>query len=157
MAVSAIDSAREVPLITRAEIVSEARSWIGTPYHHQASRKGVATDCLGLIRGLYRTLYGAEPVNLPAYSPDWGEASGEETLLDAARQTLLPSDVRHVGPGSVIVFRMRRGAVAKHAGIATSRTAFVHAAERVGTVEVPISAWWRRRIAGVFTFPGQED
>lgn len=157
MAVTYIDGARRPSLITRTEIVHEARSWIGTPYHHQASGKGIATDCLGLIRGLYRTLYGAEPVELPAYSPDWGEASGEETLLDAARRTLIPSHRSEVLPGSVILFRMSRGSIAKHAGIATSEVTFVHAAERVGTVEVPLSAWWRRRIAGVFSFPGQED
>jgi hypothetical protein len=28
-------------MITREQIVAAARSWIGTPYHHQASVKGV--------------------------------------------------------------------------------------------------------------------
>ena len=30
-----------------ARVVAEARSWIGTPYVHQAARKGAGTDCLG--------------------------------------------------------------------------------------------------------------
>ncbi|MBN9249774.1 MAG: hypothetical protein J0I86_04210, partial [Mesorhizobium sp.] len=42
------------------EIVAEALSWLGTPYRHQASSKGVGCDCLGLIRGVWRSLYGNE-------------------------------------------------------------------------------------------------
>ena len=40
--------------ITRDAIVAEARAWIGTPYRHQASLKGVGCDCLGLVRGVWR-------------------------------------------------------------------------------------------------------
>ena len=64
-----------------AGVVALARGWIGTPYHHQAARQRVGTDCLGLIRGLWRELYGAEAESPPAYTPDWGEY-GREELLD---------------------------------------------------------------------------
>jgi NlpC/P60 family putative phage cell wall peptidase len=40
-------------------ILEEARSWIGTPYQHQASLKGVGCDCIGLVRGVWRAVYGA--------------------------------------------------------------------------------------------------
>ena len=40
--------------LTRAAIVAEARAWIGTPYRHQASLKGIGCDCLGLLRGIWR-------------------------------------------------------------------------------------------------------
>ena len=43
----------------------EARRWLGTPYRHQASRMGVGCDCLGLVRGVWRSLYGAEPEATP--------------------------------------------------------------------------------------------
>ena len=36
------------------KIVTEARRWIGTPYRHQAATRGAGTDCLGLIRGVWR-------------------------------------------------------------------------------------------------------
>src|SRR5690606_6011340 len=56
------------------EIVAEALSWLGTPYRHQAYSKGVGCDCLGLIRGVWRSLYGDE-LEVPAdYTPDWAEA-----------------------------------------------------------------------------------
>lgn len=33
-------------------IVAQARTWIGTPFHHQARLKGKGCDCLGLIVGV---------------------------------------------------------------------------------------------------------
>ncbi len=74
---------------SRSDIVAEALSWVGTPYRHQASLKGVGCDCLGLIRGVWRDLYGAEPEAAPAYTPDWAEAKGGETLAAAARRHLI--------------------------------------------------------------------
>ncbi len=137
-------------------VVRVARGWIGTPYHHQASRRLVGTDCLGLVRGIYRELYGREAEMPPAYSADWAEALGEETLLEAAARHLVPTPDLGPRAGDVLVFRMRRGTVAKHAAVATGATAMVHALETAGTVEVAINDWWRRRIAGAFRFPGVE-
>ena len=42
-------------------VVERARAWIGTPYRHQASCRGAGTDCLGLLRGLWREMLGPEP------------------------------------------------------------------------------------------------
>lgn len=39
-------------MTTRAEIVAEARTWLGTRYRHQARVKGVATDCIGFLGGV---------------------------------------------------------------------------------------------------------
>lgn len=39
-------------MTTRAEIVAEARSWVGTPWHHMAHLKGVGCDCIGFLRGV---------------------------------------------------------------------------------------------------------
>lgn len=64
---------------TRAAILACAEAWLDTPYRHQSSVKHVGTDCLGLIRGIWRELYGAEPEAPPAYTPDWAEISGQET------------------------------------------------------------------------------
>lgn len=139
---------------TRDQVVVAVRAWIGTPYHHQASLRGVGTDCLGLVRGVYRALYEREAEQAPAYSRDWGEAFGQETLLEAARRNLVEVSPPDVHAGDVVVFRMRRGAIAKHAAIMTSASTMVHAVEGAGTVEVVFAPWWRRRLAGVFSFPG---
>ncbi|MGH1367266.1 MAG: NlpC/P60 family protein [Maritimibacter sp.] len=139
-----------------AALIAEARSWLGTPYVHQASRKGAGTDCLGLIRGLWRHQFGDEPQDLPAYTPDWGEPSGTETLLIGATGLMRPVDVAAVKLGDVIVFRMKTGAIAKHLGVVSALGAaprFIHAFSGRGVVESPFSAPWQRRVAAYFRFP----
>ena len=135
-------------------IVQAARGWIGTPYVHQASVKGGGTDCLGLVRGVWREFFGAEPEAMPAYTPDWGETGDNELLLGGAERFLRPAPDEQ--PGDVLVFRMRAGAIAKHMGILAetgTEATFVHAYDRHGVVESPLSAPWRARIAGRFRFP----
>lgn len=137
-----------------ARAVDIARGWIGTPYHHQASLKGVGTDCLGLVRGVYRELNGQEAEAPPAYSRDWAEASGLETMLEAARKHLIAVGHAEMAPGDVVVFRLRPGTVAKHAGLVASAATMIHAMEGCPVAEVALSSWWRRRVAGVFRFAG---
>ena len=99
-------------------IIACARGWLGTPYHHQGSVRGAGCDCLGLIRGVWRALYGPEPEVLPPYSRDWGNATGSETLIAAACRHLIPlRRVTDARSGDVLVFRMCDHGVAKHAGI----------------------------------------
>lgn len=136
------------------EVVAAARRWIGTPYHHQASRIGVGADCLGLIRGVWREVYGADAETPPGYSRDWGEASGEETLLEAALRHLVPRGREAPELGDVLIFRMRPGAVAKHAAVLATPDTMIHAMEHCRAAEVALNAWWRRRLAACFAFPG---
>jgi len=135
------------------QFVEVARSWLGTPYLHQASVKGVGCDCLGLIRGVWRELFGDEPEPVPAYSADWSEPQGEERLFLAASRHLTLIDTDDVAVGQVLLFRMRSGAVAKHLGIISSvqpSSQFIHAYTGHGVVESPLSSPWRRRIAARF-------
>ena len=139
------------------EVVAAARSWIGTPYVHQSATKGAGSDCLGLLRGVWRDVVGAEPEMVPAYSMDWSEPQGEERLWAAAARHLLPKATQEVeAPGDVLLFRMRGRGVAKHLGIQAgigNEASFVHAYSGHGVVESPLSAPWRRRIVARFTFP----
>lgn len=135
----------------RSDALAEARTWIGTPYRHQASCKGAGTDCLGLIRGLWRALYGGEPVAIPPYTPDWSEPSRDEVLMRTARTLLTP--VERPDPGDVLLFRMRDKGVAKHLGVLATSETFIHAYSGHGVVESSLSAPWRRRIVGTFRFP----
>ncbi|MGL4395568.1 MAG: NlpC/P60 family protein [Hyphomicrobium sp.] len=139
---------------TPDEIVAAARAWIGTPYHHQASCRGVGADCLGLVRGVWRDVFGHELLTPPAYSRDWGEANGIETMLAGARAHLTEIAIADAAAGDVVLFRMRPGAVAKHAAILASATTMIHAMEGVAVSDVALSPWWRRRMAAAFRFPG---
>jgi NlpC/P60 family putative phage cell wall peptidase len=137
---------------TAEKIVTAARGWLGTPYRHQASLKHVGCDCLGLVRGVWRDCLGDEPEVPPAYSPDWAEAGGVETLADAAKRHLQRVDTRDVQAGDVLLFRWKPHLPAKHAGIATGPNTMVHAQEGAVVSEIALSPWWRRHLAFVFRF-----
>ena len=137
----------------RDDIVAAARGWIGTPYLHQASLKGIGTDCLGLVRGVWREVMGAEPEAPPAYQPGWAEMGGGEAMAEAARRHLVEIPCTDYRAGDVLLFRWRPQLPAKHAGIAVSPDAMVHAQEGAAVTEVALSDWWRRHLACAFRFP----
>jgi NlpC/P60 family putative phage cell wall peptidase len=142
---------------TSRAVIAEALTWIGTPYRHQGSRKGVCCDCLGLVRGIWRAIYGTEPDDPGAYTSDWAETGGEDRLLEAARRHCIerPIDrgVGRIEAGSLLVFRWRCHHAAKHLGIMLEGDAFLHAFEGHQVMASPLIPQWRRRIAGVFAFP----
>ena len=137
----------------RSLIVAEARRWIGTPYRHQASLIGVGCDCLGLVRGVWRGVCGPEPVAPPPYTPDWAEASGRETLAEAARLHLIEIDPATGEAGDIVLFRWRAGLPAKHCAVLSGADRMIHAHDGAAVAEVALSPWWRRRIAFAFAFP----
>ena len=136
-----------------ARVIAVARAWVGTPYHDQASVKGVGCDCAGLARGIWRELLGAEPARLPAYSRDWGEVGSRETFADFVRPFLIEIPIAAAGPGSLLLFRMRRDGPAKHCGVLIDDDLFIHALERQGVVTIPYDTAWVRRTAFAFLFP----
>lgn len=144
----------EFSMIGSDDIIAAARGWTGTPYVHQASLKGAGADCLGLVRGVWRELYGAEPEAPPPYAPGWAEAGQGEAMMEAARRHLTQIPSTEFGAGDVLLFRWRPHLPAKHAGIATGCGAMIHAQECARVVEVPLSPWWLRHLAYAFRFPG---
>lgn len=140
------DVARQVLLI--------AAGWIGTPYRHQGSSQGVGCDCLGLVRGIWRALYGCEPELPPAYARDWAERGGEDRLMHAAiRHCGAPHGLAQAEPGDLILFRWRPDCAAKHAGILDDAGHFIHAYEQAAVVRSALVPSWQRRVAGAFRFP----
>ena len=138
---------------TSQAALHEARLWLGTPYQHQASLRGVGCDCLGLVRGVWRALYGAEPETPPPYRPDWAELGGRELLDQALRRRLIPLDPAAARPGDVLLFRMAPGVPAKHCAIASSDERMIHAYWGRACVESWRGRWWRERLVGAFRYP----
>ncbi len=134
-------------------VIAIARAWLGTPYHDQASLRGVGCDCLGLARGVWREVVGPEPFPIPPYSRDWGETGPREVLAEGARRMMIEVPPVEAGPGALVLFRMKPRAIAKHVGILTGPCSFLHAYERLGVIEELLTASWRRRIAFAFLFP----
>lgn len=134
-------------------VVAAALGWIGTPYRHQGKRKGVGCDCLGLVLGVWREVFGDAPAEPGPYTADWADAGGGDSLLDAARRYFVEKPVAKAGPGDLILFRWRSHLAAKHAAILVAPDRFIHAYEGGAVIVSPLVPQWRRRIAGAFAFP----
>lgn len=133
--------------------LAEALEWVGTPYRHQGVVKGVGCDCLGLVRGVWRNLYGQALEDPGAYSADWAEMGARDRLLAAARRHFTEKDAAALRAGDLLVFRWRGTGVSKHLGIAAGPDSFVHAYEGMAVTVSALVPHWRRRISGVFAFP----
>jgi NlpC/P60 family putative phage cell wall peptidase len=137
----------------RDRIVASARTWLGTPYHHQASLRWAGCDCLGLVRGVWRDLYGNEPEPTPPYSPYWAQQGSGETLALAAARHLVPISLGSVRPGDVLLFRWRAHLPAAHCAILAEPDRILHAHDGAAVGEVAFTAWWRRHLSHAFAFP----
>lgn len=139
-----------------AAVVAAARDFLGTPYRHQASLAGAGCDCLGLLRGVWRALYGDEPQPMPAYRADIRDPLNAGALRRAAER-FLQVETGPLAAGQVLLFRLGGMAEPKHCGILVSESRFIHAQERLGVVEANLTEAWARRVAGRFCFPDVKD
>ncbi len=139
---------------SRDLIIKTARSWIGTPYHHQANLKQVGCDCLGLILGVYSELNTALKIDLPNYTPDWAETHNNDLMLNGMKDHLNQIEISQKQKGDVLLFRFRENMAAKHAAILSTENKMIHALEGANVSEVYLNKWWHRRIAATFCFPG---
>jgi cell wall-associated NlpC family hydrolase len=114
------------------KIVAEARSWVGTPFHHGANLKGVGVDCGQLVFGVYRNVGLLADEVFPSYDPRWMMARENTFLEDLFRARFDP--IERSEPGAAILFRAGRNYC--HLGIVTSvePLAIVHAASEYGFV-----------------------
>lgn len=141
-----------------------AKTWLGTPYKHQQSLKGYGCDCLGLLRGVWSEWMQTPAEEPPVYSPSWGERRGRggDLMLIAAEKYLVPSPPSFA---SVLVFRMAKGAAAKHCGIVCSQDSslgtpdlvvpsfMIHAKINQGVVYERLNDYWLSRVVGRYSFP----
>ena len=112
--------------LRRQAVLDEARSWLGTPYHHMGRVKGGAgcgCDCLTLLAEVYARAGIVSPVEVPYYRPDFMLHRGEETYLEG----LLAhgSEVAAPEPGDAVLFQW--GRILGHAGIVTLWPSIIHA------------------------------
>lgn len=143
-------------MVSRADIVAEARSWIGTPFQHQAHCKGVATDCAGVVRGVPQALGLYPGVEIAAYlrQPDPRRMRAEllRHLDPVAFRDLLPGDVLHfridIDPQHLAIVTQREPLLAVHA---TSRPKIMR------TIEFRVDAHWLRQLAGCWRYRGLSD
>ena len=94
---------------------------------------------------------------MPPYSRDWGETGSREVLAEGARVMMIGVEPAEAGAGALVLFRMVPQAIAKHVGILTGAARFIHACERLGVIEEPLTPAWRRNVVFAYRFPGRWD
>jgi NlpC/P60 family putative phage cell wall peptidase len=146
-------------MVTRAAIVAEALSWVGTPYKHLQNLKGPqgGVDCAYLLYSVALAVGCLDPrIPRPVYSPQWHLHQHEERYrhaLERAGCQVAAWDDRH--PGDILLVRF--GHVANHAAVLITREDIVHADHRRGVLHQPIPPAWGPRIMAVYRFPGVEE
>jgi len=74
-------------------------------------------------------------------------------LAEGARRMMIEVEPAAAAPGALVLFRMTPRAIAKHVGILTGPDTFIHAYERIGVIEEPLTPSWARKLAFAFLFP----
>lgn len=121
----------------RDDIVAEARTWIGTKYHHKGRIKGVGVDCGGLIYEVYKQVLGIPKEAFPsAYAEDWGlHKDDNELYLDFILPYIVPVD--QLLPGDLVIFKFGRAYA--HGTIYIGDNRVIHAFGKTGHGSVLIS------------------
>lgn len=119
-------------IATREDVVREALTWEGTPFHDMAGVKGVGTDCAHLLIRVYAAVGLIEDFN-PQYKPQWFQHRDEPRFL----QTLKAQGARwihyeNIQIGDVLMYRFGRHAA--HAAIVVDASTIIHAYKPVGHV-----------------------
>lgn len=141
-------------MVPRYRIIETARSYLGTPFHHQGRVKGVGVDCVGLLVGVGREL-GLQVHDYKGYSrrPDG---------VTLKRELAKSLDVVEGGAnaeavlGDVLVFWILRPDLPTHAAILTDK-GMIHTYADVGkVVEHWMDGTWRERLDSVYRFRNVE-
>jgi NlpC/P60 family putative phage cell wall peptidase len=144
--------------VTRAAIVTEARRWIGTPWHHQAALRSVGADCIGLIAGVADALGMREAVQWrnDLRFRGYGRMPDPKKLIEAC-SLYLDRLSREPLPGDILLMAFMREPT--HFAIVSQEVPrrMIHAYEPIGRVtEHVIDAHWKRRIVAAYAFKGIE-
>ena len=108
----------------RQAIVDEAKSWLGTPYHHQANIKGVGVDCGMILIEVYAAVGLIEHFDPRPYPVDWHMHRDSERylaeVLPRATEITIPPQA-----GDIVVCRY--GRTFSHSGIMLDNHNLLHA------------------------------
>lgn len=132
--------------VTRGDVVTLARTWIGVPYLHQGrSRLGV--DCVGLIIVVARQL-GLTDYDISGYPR---VPSGDFLRAECDRMMARIS-IASARPGDVLLLRFRREP--QHLALMTERGMLHAYAGSTRVTEGSIPTEWAERIVAAYSLPG---
>lgn len=138
----------------RTDVVAQARTWLGTPWHHMGDVQGAGVDCLMLLVRVYSAckLIPAD-VDPRPYAQDWHMHRAEEMYLAGVGQYSQATDTPL--PGDVAMFQF--GRCVAHAAIVVEWPLIIHAFRDQRAVvlsDVSVSDYLSRRLRGFFTVMG---
>lgn len=136
-------------MATAQDVVAEARTWIGTKFHHQARVKGAGVDCAGLV------IMVAQSLGLTDFDiTDYGRIPDGVTIRDLLDEHM--DRVPEALPGDVMLFRYTL--LDQHMAIRAAldgRPTIIHARGDVGrVVETGFDRLWQRRAVAAYRYRG---
>lgn len=145
--------------MSRLDILLEAREWIGTPWHHAASCKGVGTDCIGLIVGIARACGIAEAREYATASEyrGYGRDPNPALLIAGCERWLAPIATDDAAPADILIMRFTDEPQHFALVSALDPMYIIHAyAQARKVVENRVDDLWRSRIVRAYRFRGIE-
>jgi cell wall-associated NlpC family hydrolase len=155
--------------VGRAAIVSEAMSWLRTPYHHEANIKGVGVDCAMIMIEVFSAVGLIKHFDPRPYRPDWHLHQKEERYVNHLEEFMhrveeyVPEGrgktakfnaeaVRNTQPGNVVVWRV--GRTFSHGGIITRWPYVIHASapSQIVLEEKIQNNWLSQRRLVIYSF-----
>lgn len=142
-------------MVTRADILTAARSLLGTPFRWQARLPGIALDCAGVVRAIADQC-GIALTDVTNYHKG---ISGARFLAMLHASGLVEIAVGAMEPGDIPVLWIPRGQRdprAEHLGILEERGRFIHGDSDptiAKVVRVPFEEF-EPRVVTAFAFPG---
>lgn len=143
-------------------IITEARSWLGTRFHHQGRVKATAThkggvDCIGLVLGVADALHiktkdGSGKLLSHFDEKGYHRLPDGHYLQAVLERHLHPLLVEDAKPGDILLFSFDKNP--QHVGI-RSEVGIIHCyAEARKVVEHRLDAVWQKRAVAAYRFEG---
>ena len=140
--------------ITRMDAVTEARTWLDTPFKHQGCLKGVACDCIGLVRGVGVAL------GLVDYDEDSDKAKpflnyrlmpDSKKMREGLGVFLVPISVTESTVADILFLAWTKEP--QHVALISDR-GIIHSYSAVGkVVEHALDEQWQRRVTAAYRYP----
>jgi cell wall-associated NlpC family hydrolase len=123
----------------REAVIAEAKSFLGTKFHHRGRVKGVGVDCIGYMLEVYERCGIIPHTDVPCYVHDFMLHSSEEIYLDGInRLAKRRPDGEPPEPGDMALFRF--GKVVSHGGIMLTDRLMIHSFYGVGVCITDINS-----------------
>lgn len=151
----------------REEVLAEARTFLGTPYHDGGLLKGIGVDCATFVYLVYFNCGIFPKQEIGVFSRDWFANTTEEKYLKRLMRHAtkfamgIGAEMRVARPGDIALTktRVQRSRVFNHGGIVTKWPKALHAV-RSGVQECNLlqhPLWASQQIVILDPFNGGES